>query len=78
MGIQEQLNALGGCCDERKSIEITTTYQITIKERVCVPVTYQSPIQQQTAEIDSKLNQINIPPDLSGEISLVRKTWNYL
>ena len=76
--IQEQLNNLGSCCDEWKKVELITTYQITKRVQVCVPVTYQDPTTQQAAEIENKLSQINIPPDLTGEATLIKKTWNYL
>jgi uncharacterized protein YqgV (UPF0045/DUF77 family) len=74
--LQDKLNALGDCCDEWKDIEVITTHQITIKERVCIPVTQQAPLTQQVNEIESKLQQIDIPPNLTGEVTLIRKTWN--
>lgn len=72
--LQEQLNKDGTCCDQWVDVEYTVTHEVTSTYTLCVPVTLGDPLSQE-AELASKLAGLDIPPDLTGQVELVRKHW---
>lgn len=74
--LQRQLN--DDSCNPLIQVEVEVQYTITCRYKLCVPVSQYYDKGQQIAEIDSKIRNLQIPVDLTGEMMREKINWREL